>query len=388
MPRMTRRYFDWAATSPPDPAILTQALSLSIDAYANPSSRHADGRAARALLEDARSRCASVLSVAPESLAFTSGGTESNNLALLSCLSGRERRGLLVSAAEHPSIAVPAARLKRLGVEVESVRPERDGRISPETLHRAVLRHPGASLVAVMAVNNETGAVNDIPALVQAVRDASGRKPVRFHCDAVQAIGKTPVELRAWGVDSASFSAHKIGGPRGVGLLYAAKPFETVYSGGEQERGLRPGTENVFGALAFAAALEAYGTGRTVAEAGEAAARRGARLIGGLRRVAGFKPIPSDRADVDERFSPYILQAAFSGIPGEVFVRAMDDLGFSVSTGSACSSSSRERPVLAAMGVDKTTALEAVRFSQGRATGDGDIEALIETVRGCVGSLR
>jgi cysteine desulfurase len=239
-----------------------------------------------------------------------------------------------------------------------------------------------------MGVNNETGAVQDIGALVQRVRAARNGKRIHFHCDAVQVLGKTELNLQGWDIDSASFSAHKIGGPRGIGLLYTRKPIEGIYSGGGQERGMRAGTENLFGALSFAAALEKCGQPETVLADSQVAARRWSRLIDAFRSIEGCRLIPGDRRADDDRFSPYILQAAFKDIPAETFVRAMDDLGFSLSTGSACSSHSKKRPVLAAMGVDEKTAFEAVRFSQGRLTTEDDVEELIAGVRECLRSLK
>lgn len=399
---MTRRYFDWAATSPPDATLLSENLIQSLRQFANPSSPHAEGRAARGAFESARARCAAALGVPPASLAFTSGGTESNNLVLQSVLLDRSRRGLAVSAVEHPSVAEPARRLSRLGAPLAIVKPLPDGRVAPEALARAIARAGdgagagsgasaggrGIALAAVMAVNNETGALNDIPALAAAAREAAGRRKIHFHCDAVQALGKTPLDLTRWDVDSAAFSAHKLGGPRGVGLLYARTPFEGPYSGGEQEQGIRPGTENLFGALAFAAALEARASAAAVAAEAARAEARWERLIAELKKIGRCVPVPADRAARDERFSPYILQAAFAGVPGEVFVRAMDDLGVALSTGSACSSGTRKRPVLEAMGIAPRTAFEAVRFSQGAGTTDEDIDALIETVRRCLRSLQ
>jgi cysteine desulfurase len=327
-----------------------------------------------------------VFGVDPKTLFFTSGGTEADNLVLLSLLLRRGERGLAVSAIEHPAVAEPAERLAKLWVPVARVRPETDGRISAEALAKTLHRHPEARMAAVMAVNNETGAVQDIQGLVAAAREAAAGN-IHFHCDAVQALGKTPLDLRGWGVDSAAFSAHKIGGPRGIGLLYLKRPLEVLYSGGGQEGGVRSGTENLFGALAMAACLEKYCRPETVSAAATQASVRWARLIRGLRSILGVRLIPEDRGDMDGRFSPWILQAAFDGIPGETFVRAMDDLGFSISTGSACSSRSTDRPVLAAMGVDEKTAFEAVRFSQGRDTTDEDIGALIEAIGECIGGL-
>jgi cysteine desulfurase len=198
----------------------------------------------------------------------------------------------------------------------------------------------------------------------------------------VQAAGTVPIDLAGLDLDSAALSAHKIGGPRGIGLLYLRRPLETVYSGGGQEGGIRPGTENTTGALALADCLERHGTAEKVTEASGAAAGRMKKLIRGLKSLERCSLIPDDRGEEDERFSPWIVQAAFDRIPGEVMVRALDEAGFAISTGSACSSAKAERPVLAAMGIDSQKSLEGIRISQGWSTTDEEIDLLVEALRG------
>lgn len=388
---MDRRYFDWAATAlplhlPADPQ------SPHAIPFANPSSPHADGRAAFEALERARLRCASVLGASSERIVFVSGGTEANNLPLQALLftTGSER-GLLFSAVEHPSVSEPAGRLKRLGIPTTALRPDADGRISPEAVARGLDAFVHCRMVAVMAVNNETGAINDIRAIVEAVRRSqrARRRRIAFHCDAVQAVGKIPIDLDDWDIDTASMSAHKIGGPRGIGILYSRGTFQAVYAGGGQERGLRAGTQNTHGAVGFSQALEIVAPNRDTVEANQkAAAARMAHLIAGIKSIRGGRPVPETRSEEDPRYSPYILQAAFAGIPGEVLARVLDDAGISISTGSACSSGSGKRPVLEAMGVDPNTAIEAVRISQGYSTTDEDIEALLDALSSCIGKLR
>ncbi|MDR2049170.1 MAG: cysteine desulfurase [Treponema sp.] len=377
---MIRRYFDWAATA--IPGLPPQANSGF--PYGNPSSPHAEGREARKALEDARSRCAAVLGVGREEVFFTSGGTESNAIVLFSLLckpraAGKaEKAELLYSAAEHPSIRENRAVLEKLGVPCAEIAVESDGRVSETTLKKALVKNPGARMAAVMAVNNETGAINDIKAVSAAAKRQ--KENLHVHCDLVQAAGKTPVDISGWGIDSASLSAHKIGGPRGMGLLWLKKPLPVLVRGGGQEGRIRPGTENTAGALELARALWEHAAPDTLgALYGEAAARMAA-LLGRFRRIPRFVPIPESRTDEDPRFSPWILQAAFSGIPGEAMVRALDDKGFAVSTGSACSSADKKRPVLAAMGVDPETAFSGIRISQGWSTTTEDIEALAEAV--------
>jgi cysteine desulfurase len=379
MQPLGRVYFDWAATAPPD-------YDSGSVPFGNPSSKHTEGRRAREALEEARSRCAALLGVRERQICFTSGGTESNALVIHSLIlrSSLKNVPVLASAVEHPSVEENIAVLRRLGFRTGAVEAEGDGRITAASLERALKKYPGLRFAAIMAVNNETGAVMDMPALTDLIRSGRGA-PVHVHCDMVQGAGKIPFDLSAWDVDSASISAHKLGGPRGIGLLYLKRPLEPLYTGGGQEGGLRPGTENTAGAVQLAACLER----RLPAAAGAyaAAALRWKGLIRELKAMDRCILIPEDRGDEDGRFSPYILQAAFRGIPGEVMVRALDDAGFAVSTGSACSSSSAERRVLAAMGVDKTAAREGIRISQGWTTGGEDIERLTDALRSILQTL-
>ncbi|MDR0600385.1 MAG: aminotransferase class V-fold PLP-dependent enzyme [Treponema sp.] len=399
----TRRYFDWAATALParfpSPRREGPAAAAAGEnpAFGNPSSLHAEGRAARAALEEARERCARVLGVKPGEIVFTSGGTEANALVLFSLLRGPRAGGggaeLLYSAGEHPSVRENAAVLKELGVSSAGVSLEKDGRVSEGTLRRALEKNGPPRMAALMGVNNETGAINGVKDLVPVIREKTkDRAPAHIHCDLVQGVGKIPLDLQGWGIDSAAISAHKIGGPRGTGLLWLKKPLRPLIRGGGQEGKIRPGTEDTAGALALARALEER-AGAALEAAYQAAADRAAVLMAALRRGSrpaaadgdqGFIPLPPDRTDRDGRFSPWILQAAFRGrhgiIPGEVMVRALDERGFAVSTGSACSAANRARPVLDAMGLDRETARGGIRISQGWSTTMEDIEALARAI--------
>jgi cysteine desulfurase len=276
--------------------------------------------------------------------------------------------------------------LEDMGKPVSVIPVEGDGRVSPETLSRTLEKYGDSRFAAIMAVNNETGAVMDIAALSGILRKREG-PPVHLHCDITQAAGKVPVDLSLWDADSAALSAHKLGGPRGIGLLYLRKPLTALYSGGGQEGGVRPGTENTQGAMALANILELRANSETVKAEYAKATARWNTLMEGLRSIDRCSIIPPLRAQAGEtdpancRFSPYILQAAFSGIPGEVMVRALDERGFAVSTGSACSSASPERPVLRAMGMEPRLMLEGIRMSQGWSTTDEDIECLLSAIR-------
>jgi cysteine desulfurase len=373
-----RYYFDWAATAVPDP-FGKYIEKIENTPFGNPSSRHAEGRAAREALEDARSRCARVLGVSPEQLYWTSGGTESNALALYSLLLRPGADTILFSAVEHPSVRENCRMLERLGKQTGSIGVEKDGLVTAASFEKTLDKYPDAGFAAIMAINNETGAVMDMDAISACLRWRRESKPVHLHCDMVQAVGKTVLPLSM--VDSASISGHKIGGPRGIGLLYLRKPLETIFKGGKQERGIRAGTENTAAALALAFCVERRAERSQVQSGYEEARLRFARLIEFLREPGRCSLIPEDRGVEDSRFSPYILQARVKGIPGEVLTRILDDEGFAVSTGAACSSASPDRPVLAAMGIAKEARQEGIRISQGWSTSMDDIDALIEALR-------
>ena len=372
-----RHYFDWAATAPP-------IFSPGACPFGNPSSPHFEGRAARDALENARARCAAVLGIPADTVYFTSGGTESNVIPLYSYLARQNSGRLLASAGEHASVTENMQTLERLGKPVGRIPIDSGGRVMPELLSQTLEKYRDARFAAIMAVNNEVGAVNDMAALRDVMRNKEGLRsrtgpPVHIHCDVVQAAGKLPLDIAGWDVDSAALSAHKLGGPRGIGLLYLRRPLETLYSGGGQERKMRPGTENVAGALALADCLESRAPEKRAAEM-TAARSRWKHLLSALAKIDRCRIIPAERKSDDEGFSPYIVQAGFKGIPGEVMVRALDDKGFAVSTGSACSSASPERPVLAAMGVEDSLRLEGIRISQGWSTTDEEIDCLLAAI--------
>ena len=238
---MKRYYFDWAATAPPDyfedgldidgGGTAGGAFSLSDIPFGNPSSLHSEGRAARAALEEARRRCASLLQTAPERLFWTSGGTESNFLVLSSILrrSLNSQGAILSSAVEHASIDKSAASFKALGLPFNFIKPEKTGAISEAALKKSLVKHKETALISIIHVQNEVGFINDIAALVRRAKE-NARRGVHFHCDMVQSLGKIPLSLEDWGVDSASFSAHKIGGPRGIGLLYLKKRLVPLFA--------------------------------------------------------------------------------------------------------------------------------------------------------------
>ena len=365
-----RHYFDWAATAKPDCSFIKEVIP-----YGNPSSMHLEGRSASEALNSARLRCAASLGVPAENVYFTSGGTESNCIALYSHLVRKSSGRIIASEGEHSSVLANLRVMERLGKITGNIPIDSVGRVTTEALTKAVNKYNDVRYAAIMLVNNEIGSVNEIPVLQSILNEN-----IHFHCDIVQGIGKIPVNLLQMKVNSASVSAHKLGGPRGIGLLYLKHPIETLYSGGGQEHNVRPGTENIAGAIALADCLEAHTLPEKISLEYEQASLRMRDLIEGLKKIKRCRIIPECRAINDERFSPYIVQAAIKDIPGEVLVRVLDDLGFAVSTGSACSSASPDRPVLAAMGIDSNTSLEGIRFSQGWTTTEEEIYLLLDAI--------
>jgi cysteine desulfurase len=368
-----RHYFDWAATAVPEfsPADIPFP-------FANPSSLHHEGYMAAEALESARIRCASVLNIPPETVYFTSGGTESNCIPIFSCLARKGDGRIIASLGEHSSVTENLQTLKYLGKKTGYIPIDSHGRVTLALLEKTMEKYDDVRFAALIMVNNETGTINNMAA----IRDYLRRHgpPIHIHCDMVQAAGKIPLDIKGWQIDSASFSAHKIGGPRGIGLLYLRQPLDVLCQGGGQEKNIRPGTENVAGALALAACLENHALPEKIDIEHSNAQRRFKKLFAALKEIDRCALIPAEREFDDDGFSPYIIQAAFRDIPGEVMARALNDLGFAVSTGSACSSAVPERPVLAAMGIEENQRLEGIRISQGWSTTDEEIDLLLSAI--------
>lgn len=367
-------YFDWAATSPADEDILREALEESLTNWGNPSSSHEVGKKARELLEEARGRAATALGVKSECIYFTSGGTESDQIPLLSVLAKPMKGTVLVSSIEHPAIREQAEALKNCGWKVLQIPADSDGIIKPEAVTSLITSD--TVLVCIMAVNNETGVIQPIYEIADAITKASeGKRRPKFHVDCVQAAGKINLNLSYKGIDSAALSSHKICGPRGIGILYIKDALEPFLRGGGQEKGIRSGTENVFGAVAFSKCLERYYN-----KAKPQDAERTNSFVKKLSALPGCTIVPPGRLEKPELFSPYVVQAAFANIPGNVMLRALDAKGFSISTGSACSAKKNKRPVLEAMHVDAKIRENAVRFSFGPHTTDKGMEDLLTAV--------
>lgn len=376
---MTERdlYFDWAATSPADEDILKDALNAAQECWGNPSSAHSAGKKARALLEEARKRAAAALGVDSGHVYFTSGGTESNQIPLLSVMTKPAAGTVLVSAVEHPAVREQAMAMRHCGWKVAVIPSDKNGIITPDAVISSLTKD--TMIVCVMAVNNETGAIQPIHEIADALTEAcaGGRRP-KLHVDCVQAAGKIRLDIARKGIDSAAFSAHKICGPRGIGILYSKDSPEPFLRGGGQEKGVRSGTENVFGAVAFSKCLERYHNKDEMMENQRARTERFLRMLATLK---GCTVVPESRLENPGLYSPFIVQAGFDKIPGNVMVRAMDARGICISTGSACSTRKNVRPVLEAMGVSAQLRESAVRFSFGPGTTQEAMDELFDAVR-------
>jgi len=369
-------YLDYAATAPIDPAVAAAMMECMTREFGNPSSQHAAGKRARALVEAAREAIGARVGAPAERLVFTSGATESNNLALNGVLKRTRGRAvhLVTSRIEHKSVLDVARALNNSGVAVTYVPAAPGGYVEPERVIEAITAD--TQLVSIMHVNNETGVVQDIAAIGAACRE----RGVLFHVDAAQSAGKLPLDLTALPVDLCSLTAHKLCGPKGVGALYIA-PRTTLLPqllGGEQERGLRAGTLATPQIVGMGKAYELADPGR---EAPRLAALRD-RLWEALRGISGVR----QNGDAGRR-APHVLNVAFPGVEGESLRLALRDLA--VSAGSACAADSPEAShVLTGMGLSDTLAGSSLRFSVGRFTRDDEVTAAAAWVANAVARLR
>ncbi len=381
----TEHYFDWAATAPQDKEILRESLELSMEHWGNPSSIHEAGTDARKILDEARASCAKTLGIPESTVYFTSGGTEGDHIPLLSVLTRPQKGSVIISAIEHSALTQMAKMMENTGWKVITVNPNRDGFITPDAVAEKI--ESDTAFISVMAVNNETGAIQPIYEIADAILEKTkGKRKPFFHVDCVQAAGKIPLDLNHNGIDSASFSAHKISGPRGIGILYLLKEINSFLKGGGQEKNIRSGTENLFGAIAFSKVLEKYYISEKNPSSMEKFKTQKANTIDFIKELAntdGCTIIPHTRADGqhEDYFSPFVVQASFPGIPGQVMERALSSKGFYISTGSACSAKSHARPILDAMNISAKEKESAVRFSFGQTTTKKAMDDLVSAIR-------
>jgi cysteine desulfurase len=370
-------YLDHAATSPLRDEVLEAMLPYLREHHGNPSSIHASGRRARQGLDEAREAIAAILGAKAREIVFTSGGTEADNLAIKGAAWAGSAKGrhIVTSSVEHKAVMNSCAMLERHGFEVTSLPVDRHGRVDPTEVAAAITDR--TTLVTIQAANNEVGTLQPIAEIGAVCR----RRGVAFHVDAVQSAAFAPPTPDAWQATMVSLSAHKLGGPKGIGALWVRQgtPMVPQMAGGAQERQRRAGTENVAGVVGFAAAMR---LAQSADHAPTAALRD--RLVGGLTSLDGVKLTghPSERL-------PNSASVVIEGIEGGDLVAALDLEGVEASTGSACTTGSVEPShVLLAMGIDPHLAHGSLRLTLGAETTVGDVEHTLEVVASCVTRLR
>ncbi|MDR0441760.1 MAG: cysteine desulfurase [Candidatus Accumulibacter sp.] len=373
-------YFDHNATTPVDPAVLEAMLPWFAERFGNASSPYERGRAAREAIDKARGEVAAALGAHPSEVVFTGGGSEANNLFIKGAAARQRPGALAVSAVEHAAVIRPAEQLLRHGWRLHRLAVDAEGRVDAAAYQRTLSLCP--KLVSVMLANNETGVLQDVAALAEMARE----RGAVFHTDGVQALGKAPIDFRALnarGVDALTVSAHKLGGPKGVGALVMDKriEIEPLIAGGGQERGLRSGTENVAAIVGFGAACE-LAMRRLAGEASRLGALR-------LRLEEGLRAFGATLFGSGAKRLPNTVCFAFAGFDGEALVARLDRAGYALASGSACSSADPEPShVLKAMGVSDALARGALRASLGTGNDEKEIDAFLVALRGAIGELR
>lgn len=373
-------YLDHNATTPVDPRVLETMLPYFTQHFGNAASRtHVYGGHAADAVAHARQQLADLLGAAPTELVFTSGATESINLALKGVFEASQHRGnhVITVETEHKAVLDVCEHLAQLGAEITYLHPDADGLVTPEQVAAAIT--PATVLVSVMWANNETGTIQPIEAIAQTVR----RHKVLFHTDATQAVGKLPIDLSRTEIDLLSFSGHKLYGPKGIGALYVRKktPLTAQQDGGRHERGRRSGTLNVPGIVGLGAAAE-LAQRDMVTEGPRLAALRD-RLEAGI--LAQFPAVHINGSR--EHRLPNTTNLAFPSVDGEALLMSLNEIA--VSNGSACTAASTDPShVLKALGLSDDLAYASVRFSLGRTTSEVDIDTAIAHVISVVRRLR
>ena len=373
-------YFDHNASTPVRPEAREAMNEALAGPGANPSSAHREGQRARAMVESAREQVAALVGADPENVTFVSGGTEGDHAAVVGAALALEKRGraVAISAIEHHAVHGAGEVLARLGWRVTHLPVEPLGFLDPATIP---LAGSGHSLLAVMLANNETGVIQPVAEIASRAH-ANG---LVVQCDAVQAAGKIPVDFVALGVDYLVISAHKLGGPKGIGalILRSGASYEPLFRGSAHERGRRGGTENLPGIVGFGVAAECAGR-ELSSESPRLLALRG-RLEAGIREALPDAVIHGERAPR----LPNTVNASFPGARSDHLLMALDARGVCVSAGAACASGAVEpSPVLSAMGVPRELAICALRLSMGRTTRGEDVDHVVATLAESVRAVR
>jgi cysteine desulfurase len=382
---MLRAYFDFNATTPVDPDVLSAMLPYFSQEYGNPNSVHSFGQSARGAVERARASVAALIGARPSEIVFTSGGTEADNLAILGIQAGAVHSGncktphVVTTTIEHHAVLHSCDALKRRGIEITRVAVGRDGVVDPQEIRRAL--RPETVLVTVMHANNELGTLQPIEAIAQITREAG----VLLHTDAVQAAGKVPLNVSTLGVDLLSLSAHKFYGPKGVGALFVRKgvQLEPLLYGSRSEGGRRAGTENVSGIVGLGKAAELARERLEEQESRVAPLRD--RLEQGLLSL-----VPGTRVNAGgAKRLPNTSNAMFPSVESESLVIALDLQGLACSAGAACVSGAVDPShVLAAIGLSPADARASIRLSLGRTTTQEDVAFALRAIPEAVARQR
>jgi len=372
-----RVYLDNAATTRTAPEVAEAMQPYFVEKYGNASSIHSFGEEAKEALENAREHIAKYINAEPEEIIFTSGGTESDNLAIRGTAYALKEKGkhIITSAFEHPAVLEPCQALEKEGFEVTYLPVSRDGFVDIEKLKSSL--RDDTILVTIMHANNEIGTIQNLEKIGEICRE----KGIAFHTDAVQSLGKTSLDVKKMHIDLASFSAHKIHGPKGIGVLYIRKKdkIKKMLYGGAQEMNIRPGTENVSGAVGFSKALDIL-TEDDIKKMIELQNY----LIDELLKI----PEACLNGARKNRLCNNV-NVSFSHIEGESILLGLDDKGVAVSTGSACTSQKLEPShVLLALGVKPEDAHGSIRFSLSKYTTKEELDYTINTVKTVVENLR
>lgn len=378
---MRRVYLDNNATTPMDERVLEAMTPFFLKDFGNAASIHGDGQKARAAVESARREAARLLGVDPRDLVFTSGGTEADNLAVrgLASFHAQQGRHIIASAIEHPAVLRSCERLEEEGFEATYLEVDEQGLIRLDELEEEI--RDDTILISVMHANNEVGAIQP----VEAVSELARKHAVPFHTDAVQTVGKIPLDATELGVDLLSLSSHKFHGPKGVGALWVRKEIglKPLSLGGSHERGRRAGTENVPGIVGLGEACRLASL--ELEDFGERVGKLRDRLEEG---IVDNVPDAVVNGTVASRM-PHVTNISFLGLEGEALLIALDFQGIAVSTGAACASGSLEPShVLRAMRLDKERIQGAIRFSLSRMTTDEDVDYVLETLPPMVRRMR
>ncbi len=377
-------YLDNAATTPVDPGVLKVMLPYLQGDYGNASSLHKLGLSAKRAISDSRKKIADIMKVTPDEMVFTSGGTESDNLAILGLARANKSKGkhIIVSNIEHKAVLDSVRQLDREGFEITYLPVDKNGLISLSALKTSI--KPETILVSIMYANNEIGTIEPITKIAKIIKEFKGSQII-FHTDACQAVGALPINIKKLGVDALTISASKIYGPKGIGCLYVNKnvKIEPILYGGGQERGIRSGTENVAGIVGLTQAIQIAEEKREK-EYVRLEKLRNYFLIEILKKISGV----SLNSGLKNRL-PNNINISITGVEGEALVLLLDHYGIYSSTGSACSTVDiKASYVLVNIGIKIEQAHCSVRFSLGRHTSKADIDYTVDKLALSVAKIR